>query len=261
MDLQSLNKNLVKENLLGGIVYLDEVDSTNKYASRNFGNLTDNTLILTEYQTTGKGRFERNWESPKGENLMFTLLKKVRIDIDKIQNVIFYTSYILFLTLKEMLDDASGKKLLLKWPNDVLLNRKKVAGILLEVKDLKQAVKGFIIGIGLNVNQKEFQVASNKSAVSLNIETGKKYSRELILEKFILNFYGNSDMISQSERLLDLWKMNSFGMNEKIYFRQYDDEKDKAGIIKSIDNDGGILICFEDGIQKKFYSGEIRILY
>lgn len=261
MDFNALNKSLVKENLLSGIVYLDEVDSTNLYASRNFGNLTDNTLIITEYQKKGKGRFERKWESPKGENLMFTLLKEIKIDIDKIHNVIFYTSYILLISLREILGESAGKKLMLKWPNDLLLNRKKVAGILLEVKNLRMQLKGFLIGVGLNVNQIDFKGDNVRSAVSMKLETGIGYSREMILEKFIHNFYGNSDLIYQSGNLMDAWKKNAFGFDEKVFFRQFDDESDKAGIIKSIDNDGGILIRFDDGTEKKFYSGEIRILY
>ncbi|MBV6480126.1 MAG: Bifunctional ligase/repressor BirA [Ignavibacteria bacterium] len=261
MNIESLNNNLVKENLLSRIVFLDEVDSTNKFASVNYAELPHDTLIITEFQKMGKGRFERKWESSKGTNLMFTLLKELKIDIDKIHNVIFYTSYMLFNTLKEILDDTLGKNLLLKWPNDVLLNRKKTAGILLEVKNLKQPVKLFIIGIGLNVNETDFQSDNIVSATSLKKETGKEFSREDILEKFIINFYKNYNLLKESDKLIDEWKKNSFGIDEKISFSQYEDDKEKSGYIKDIDHDGAIMIRFDDGSVKKFYSGEIKIKY
>lgn len=260
MNKDKLTEKLVGKNLLNEFIFLDEVDSTNKYAKDNYHNLPDNTLILASYQTKGKGRFDRIWESGKNDNLTFTILKKFEIDIDKLHLVNFYTSYILFLTLNKTLSEINDLTPVLKWPNDILLNRKKIAGILLEIKNMNSENKLFIIGVGLNVNQENFSDNVNSNATSLKKETGIIPDKEKILEDFIYRFYDNTYLISDSSRLLELWKSNSLIGENPIYFRQYSDDAERKGTAVNIDNDGGLVIRFEDGSLKKYFSGEIRIM-
>jgi len=263
MNTEELRADLIKSGYVSDLYYFEELDSTNLHASRNFREYSDDTIIITGFQKNGRGRFERKWDSEKNKNLTFSLIKKFKLDVDKLHVLIFYTSYILLKTVCETAGDKFSKSILLKWPNDLLFNRKKIAGILLEVKEINKHNKVFIIGIGLNVNQMHCNSddASVSNAASLKSETGMDFKPEYILVKFINNFYGNLQLLNSERNLIEIWKSHSFGINEKISFRQFDDDTEQIGLIKDIDADGGIIINFENGKVKKFFSGEIKILY
>ena len=134
MDVERLNKELVKESLLNYVVHFEELDSTNKYAKEN--NLPPDGIVLTSFQKEGKGRFGRKWIAASDEDLTFSLVKKFNISVDNIHLVNFYTSYILSETLKSILSSHNNIHVHLKWPNDVLLNKKKICGILFEISGL-----------------------------------------------------------------------------------------------------------------------------
>jgi len=253
---------LVNKNLLNDLVYFEELDSTNAYSKKN--NLFDNTLVITSHQTGGTGRFGRTWRSSKNKNLTFTLIKCFKVRVDEIHLINFYSSYILFLTLKNFLEEYREKKdfdITLKWPNDILLNRRKVAGILLDVKDVKQKIKKFIIGIGLNVNQEKFSEDISLKATSLSNETKILIDPEKLLTLFINYFYNNLNLITQKEKLMKLWIQNSKIKGKQIEFKQLEDDKEKKATVISIDSDGGLKVKFNDGQIAKFFSGEIRMVY
>ena len=153
-----------------GAIFFDEIESTNEYAKKH--DLPNNTLLITDKQTKGHGRFCRNWESSPGKDLTFSLIKKFTIGIDEVHLINFYTSYIIFDSLKNSYPESHTKNLFLKWPNDILLNGKKISGILTDVKDLRSVVKKFIIGAGINVNCNEFSDEVKNKATSLFKETG-----------------------------------------------------------------------------------------
>ncbi len=259
MDLNLLNKNLVKEKLLKEIIYFEELESTNNYAKQNETN-TD-TLVLTSYQSKGTGRFGRPWNSIPGKNLTFSLVKTFNISIDEVHLVNFYSSYVLCKTLNSFFEKGDSLAFELKWPNDILLNRKKVAGFLLDVKDLKSSLKKFIIGVGLNVNQNELPPGLVSKATTLFSETKKITSIEELLTKFIEDFYGSITLLNKKNELMDRWIKNSNIIGKNISFKKVDDDMEKRGTVMDIDCDGGLLIQFSGSKPSKFYSGEITIIY
>ena len=132
-------------------LFFETIDSTNTYLKQNYENLDNFTFVRADLQTSGRGRSSRKWLSKKGDNLLFSLLIKDKELINKYKSLSINSAY---LVLK-ILEEYGLKNLSLKWPNDIYANDKKICGILLESVS-KQEIECLIIGIGLNVNQKEF---------------------------------------------------------------------------------------------------------
>ena len=132
-------------------LFYETIDSTNTYLKQNYENLDNFTFVRADLQTSGRGRSSRKWLSKKGDNLLFSLLIKDKELINKFKALSINSAY---LVLK-ILEDYGLKNLSLKWPNDIYVNGNKICGILLESVS-KQEIECLIIGIGLNVNQKEF---------------------------------------------------------------------------------------------------------
>lgn len=259
MDLQILNSELINDGLLHEIIYFEELDSTNRYAKKH--HINSDTLLITSHQTSGLGRFNRPWETSPGKNLTFTLVKSFKIEIEDICLVNFYASLILCETLKDITDEYRNFNVILKWPNDIILNGRKAAGILTDVKDLENEMKRFIIGIGFNVNQKEFSSTISDKATSLYIETEKQTSLEILLIKFIKKFYDKLFYLSLRHDLFNEWLSNSGVLGKKIRFKKVNDEVEQKVTVVNIDNDGALMVQYENGTKSRFYSGEISLIY
>jgi BirA family biotin operon repressor/biotin-[acetyl-CoA-carboxylase] ligase len=259
LNIDLLKSNLINENCLSEIIYFEEIESTNEYAKKN--DLPDNTLIVTDRQTKGKGRFSRIWESAPGKDLTFSLIKKINIGIDEVHLINFYTSYIIFDSIRKTYPAHTIKNLFLKWPNDILLNGKKISGILTDVKDLRSESKNFIIGSGINVNSGEFNIDVKNKATSLLNETGIESDSTDLLNNIITDFYCNLDLINNGKKLLSIWKNNTDIIGKEIAFRQFNDEEGKTLKVKDIDADGGLIVTDQDNNKKIFHSGEISLGY
>ena len=256
MDTDNLRE--ILKGKIDKLEFFDELESTNGYAKKNDSG--NNTLILCDHQTGGKGRFSRKWEAEKGEDLTFTIVRSFKLAIDDMQLVNFYTTYVIFSVIKEMLKDK-GESLKLKWPNDILLNGKKISGILIEVKDINKAEKRFIIGVGINVNQKKMPDEIKEKASSLYIESGEMIDREELLAGIVREFYEREELINDKERLFDLWKENFEHMGKEIKIRKYVDDEEIPAFVKGLSNDGGLMLEMKDGSVTTYYSGEISVGY
>lgn len=242
------------------VYYFPEIESTNLFAKTS--KLDEDSLVITDYQVSGKGRFGRIWKSTPGLNLCFTLVKKLSLNVDEIQLLNLYTSYSLICVLRHLFPKLE-KKLILKWPNDILLNNKKICGVLIEVQNLKNKNKKFLIGIGLNVNQSDFpeDIASKASSIKKESKLTTDISRESILKNFVNFFYENLSLIKDRQALINSWMASSAIVDKKIKFKQHEDGLEQTGIAKGLDNDCGLIIEFPGKIRKTFYSGEISLLY
>ena len=146
-------------------LHFDEIDSTNHYLMNSYQLLDNFTFVSTDYQSKGKGRNDRVWESIKGLNLMFSIL----IKDSKLINEFNALSLMSAVEVAQVLESYGIDNVSIKWPNDVLVNDKKICGILLE----GQLPEYVVIGIGLNVNQKEFPDNLRRPATSLVNELNK----------------------------------------------------------------------------------------
>lgn len=162
------------------ILTFDALDSTNIYAKQHIETLTHGTVIRARYQTAGKGQLNRKWLSNANENLLFSIVLKPLIDQD-LKHFEWMTIQTLIAFLASFSLDAVHKI-----PNDILVNGKKISGMLIESKYSDQKVDYLIIGIGLNINQTSFPLLPN--ATSLSLVTQKTYDIDLIFQSLIQLF-------------------------------------------------------------------------
>ncbi len=255
LNIEFIKDSLIGKTFVSSVHYFDEIDSTNNFA-KNL-NSEDNALVLTEYQSEGKGRFERAWDSEKGMNLMFSVKKKFYIDAKQNSYINFYFSYFLYDTIRSVLEENSVKSdtnmLNIKWPNDILLDSKKISGLLIESILNK---KDYIIGAGLNVNQKEFHSGLNAS--SLINHTKAEINLSQLLVKIINSYDRNMDLIydSKFDEIYNLWKKSTNMIGKDVEFTI--NNAINCGKIIGLMEDGGIKIL-ADNEEKTYHSGEIKI--
>jgi len=162
------------------IVNLDSIESTNSYAAEELqkGKLPEGTIIRTLFQSKGKGYAASAWQSEPGKNLLFSVILYPVFLAPKQQ---FFLNEIASLAVADTLDSfIPKKKVRIKWPNDVFIGDKKVAGILIENSVKGPTIQHSILGIGMNVNQKKFDPFL-KYATSIILETGEEMKLDELL--------------------------------------------------------------------------------
>ena len=171
------------------VIALHEIPSTNTYAMELLkeGGLTEGTLIRAEIQSRGRGQYGNSWQSEPGKNLTFSLVIHP-VFLGTAQQ--FYLSKISSLAILGMLTEflpASQYDIQIKWPNDILVNGEKIAGILIENVLQANALQSAVIGVGINVNQEQFEPLKRK-AVSMAALLKKEVDLSLALERFCKHF-------------------------------------------------------------------------
>lgn len=173
--IQSWGKNQGLTPYLSSIIGLGVIDSTNKYANALLDNkMLDETAIVADFQTAGRGQFHNVWWSPAGENLLFSVVwLRAKCSVENQFNL----SVAVAVALKRCVSTSFGLQAQIKWPNDIYVNGQKLAGILIENALQGKEIKSSILGIGLNVNTEVFP-AELARAVSLRQLLGHEINRE-----------------------------------------------------------------------------------
>lgn len=167
------------------IIRFDELDSTSVWAHQHLEELNNFDIISCDLQTKGHGQFERYWYSSdkNGGNIYISIILKPE-DITHLNELTRYIALIGAKTLKEY-----GLSPKFKYPNDILINNKKIAGFLAESEFLGQKLKGVIMGAGINLNLDEEEIKNiDIPATSIYLETGKNIDKNEFLDKFLSNF-------------------------------------------------------------------------
>lgn len=248
-----LFKSNLPNNLHSVIVeYFEEIDSTNTYLLKR-KNFDDNIVAIADFQTAGRGRFNRKWFANPGENLMFSI-GIANVNPSELSKFSFLTP----LSIQEAVEEFSNIPLQIKWPNDLIFEEKKVCGILIESQVENNEKAKVVIGIGLNVNQTEFPEEIKLTATSLKLILNKSLPREFLLVKVLTKFFeyldfssGYFDMIYQKYKS----KCTGFGKKISVLFN----EKIYTGILFDINNSGELELLI-DKENLKFKSGEITII-
>ena len=244
--MNELNKDIILKDLPSkrfNLHIYDEIDSTNDEAKRIEG-IKDFHIFITEKQTKGRGRHGKKWSSPNTGNIYMT------ISTSQNTSQINPISLISGLICKKAIDKLIRKpSIMLKWPNDILFNDKKIGGILVETEINKENIKT-IIGIGINLNiNKEESWWGDLSRFAL--ESKRNELINLILTEF-LNIFDNS-----YDNWLDDWKKSCMHINKEIEI--YDGEHlQKKAIFKDIDAQGNAIIETKDG-EEVISTGQISI--
>ncbi len=239
-------------------IYLDTVGSTNDYAKEIAAEKKDGTIVIAETQSTGKGRRGRNWTSQKGEGIWMTVLLKP--DMVPAQAVLM--TQVVAVAVAEGISDVIGEKAEIKWPNDIVLNKRKVCGILAELNGEIDYLNYIVIGMGINVNMDKevFQGELADKATSIKIEKGKSISRKDILTSVVrrLNMYYEQFL---KERDFGFIKDKSIELSATVGKRVkviYSNETIEGDAIDLTDK-GELLIKLDSGEIKEVISGEVSV--
>ena len=182
----------------GEIRVYDSVDSTNNEAKRAAEDGAGHGLVLAaEEQTAGKGRRGRAWDSRKGEGIFMTLLLKPEIEPGNASML----TLVMGLSAVQGMEQVTGAALQIKWPNDVVLNGKKVVGILTEMSAQVDYIDHLVIGVGVNVNGKEFPQELQDKATSLAAQLGKDFCRAGLAAAILEAFERNYEIFCRTEDL------------------------------------------------------------
>ena len=238
------------------LIKLNAIDSTSEYIKKNRDFFSEKELcVLTFNQTKGKGQRGNTWVSEPGSNLCISFyFSDLNINIEDIFNLNMLVS----LNIIDILDSLFLKNLKIKWPNDILAENKKISGILIETFSKNKMIKDIIVGIGINVNQIDFNDLIN--ATSMSLIMNKKYDLNILYKLFLEKFKSFSDEvknINSSEIKLNylnyLYGINTlkkFEVNNLIFDAKISDVNKKGELILDI-----------DGVIKEFNNQEIKLIY
>ena len=234
------------------LFYQKECSSTNDEISQVllYPN-SDFVGVYTFNQTKGRGQYGNSWTSTPEQNLAYTLAIKT----DNITFSDFFFNYYTAIIIREYLAKLTEKTVKIKWPNDIILANKKVAGILIEKKKFNRE-NYFIIGIGINILQEKFDEISN--AGSIYTQTREKFDLQNFAEGFHCFLTEKFKNIPSEHDVLNEFNSNLFRKDEISVFEIEDSRQN--GIIREADKMGKIQIEFEDEIRS-FYHKEIKLLY
>ena len=230
-------------------IHFTEIDSTNLYLKKHYAELDDLDIVDAKHQSAGRGRMARVWEDSSGENLLFSVLIKDKNLFPEFSSLSLLAASSIMNTIKSL--GINGVSV--KWPNDVMVNDKKICGILLESVSFGSEIEALIIGIGLNVNQNEFDELPH--ATSIYIEAKKGYEIGAFSELVYTNIRNDILMFKMGDRsYLENIRNANYLTCQYVDF-VYNDEN-KHGYVKGIDDDNKLIIDVE-GTELHLSSGEV----
>lgn len=239
------------------ICYFKELDSTNARAKQEADNgAAEGTLVVTDMQTAGRGRRGRSWNSPAGVNLYFTLILKPVYQPDKAAMV----TLVMALAVAEGISLTCGMEAEIKWPNDVVVNGKKVCGILTEMNVEHGQIQYVAVGVGVNVGLQEFPPEIADKAASLEAECGKPVSRTALAANILKAFEKYYESFLQELSLSCIRdKYNRRLVNRDREVRVLDPQGEFQGIARGINEFGELLVERDDGSVTIVFAGEVSV--
>lgn len=235
-------------------LYLEEIDSTNKYAREHIAEIDDRTIVYTSKQTSGRGRLARKWEYTGADNIYASIVLKPSEYMREIYSNL--TQY-LCVVLCEVFEEYNIKPTI-KWPNDIQVDGKKISGILAEGVIEKGKLLGLVLGVGINLNcQKEQLENISQPATSLNIETGMKIDKEKFLKKLSDKFCLRYDRFIEDGFLLikkDYIRRAGF-LNKQVAVQVFD--KKICGKAIDVTDNGALKLLDKDNNEQILLIGDI----
>lgn len=240
------------------IFHFEILDSTNDKAKElALRKGLDGALVISEEQTTGKGRLGRHWVSPRHKGIWMSIILKPDLEPAVVPRITHISAASVISALKEL-----GIHALVKWPNDIILNGKKICGILTEMSGEINKIAYIVVGIGINANLTKEDIPSEiaEKASSLLVETGSQCDRKLVAAKVLNKFeilYNNFLNTGSIDDSIKICKENSIliGRDVRIIYRQ---KETKAHAV-DLNSKGELVVQFEDGHVEPVISGEVSI--
>lgn len=248
------------------VYYYDVTGSTNNDAKR-CGEEGDphGTVVVADIQNAGKGRRGRGWQTLSGTALAFTILLRPEFAPDKASMITLVMALSVAEAVEEALAGAEKAVTTIKWPNDIVLNKKKICGMLTEMTMTPEMdeIQYIVVGAGINVNNaapEEFQEEIRETATSLKIETGRHISRAGLLEKVLLRFEDNYAVFMRTldmSGLREAYQSHLQGVGSEV--RVLDPAGEYTGISRGINDKGELVVEKENGEYVRVYAGEVSV--
>ena len=239
------------------IVYKETTGSTNADVRRMAEDGAENgLLVVADAQTSGKGRRGRQWESEKGTNLYFSMLLKPDIAPDKASMITLVAAY----SVAKVIEKNTGLDAKIKWPNDIVVGKKKVCGILTEMNMERDYIHHIVVGIGINVNEEKFPDEIRDMATSWKKEVGRIVSRANLLCDILLQFEKDYSAFLAAEDLKPfIDDYNKMLVNKGALVKVLDPKGEFSGIAGGINEEGMLIVFKENGQIEKVYAGEVSV--
>jgi BirA family transcriptional regulator, biotin operon repressor / biotin---[acetyl-CoA-carboxylase] ligase len=214
----------------------------------------EGVIVLAEKQNKGKGRLARQWLSPKGGGIYMSVI--LRPEIAPFQAPIY--TLMAAVSLAQAIRDMAPLEAFIKWPNDIIINDKKIAGILTEMEAEADRVKFIVLGIGINVNTKLSDLP--KTASSISHSAGSHISRQNLLIALVERLDKNYKIITRSgfSDIRVQWKNFSATLGKRV--RANCMNRIIEGIAVDIDSDGALKIRTDNGFHEKVFAGDLTLL-
>jgi len=255
LDIKGVKEHM-NNNIIKNLKYFDSVTSTNELAlEMKSENIQEGVVIIGGEQTKGRGRLKRNWHSPQYLGLWFSIIVSPSKDLDRIPLLTLIGALSVHKAIKNM-----GIKTDLKWPNDILYNNKKVCGVLSQFRSDGKEIDRVVVGIGLNVNQKEFPKELKDSSISLRMIMEKIIKKEKLLAEILDNFSDFYQLFQNSEydEIINSWKIEMSMLNKQITINTANGNKMKGKVV-DISNKGELIIEKLNKERQKFIAGDVSI--
>ncbi|WP_156774350.1 biotin--[acetyl-CoA-carboxylase] ligase [Fictibacillus arsenicus] len=239
------------------VTYKTSVKSTQEIAhSLAREGALEGSIVLADEQTGGRGRLGRAWQSPSGTGIWMSLILRPEIPLQKAPQL----TLLIAVAASRAIEKVTGLEAAIKWPNDLLIKGKKVAGILTELQAEADSIHSVIVGIGMNVNQekKHFTEEISEIATSLAIEGGKTYKRAEIagaVLQEIENLY-RSYLVKGFAVIKLLWEARAYSLGKRITARSVTGSI--TGYAKGITDEGVLLLEDDNGEIHSIYSADIE---
>ncbi len=216
--------------------------------------LNEGTVVCAESQRRGRGRLKREWSSPKFKGLYFSVILRPDVSLQKVSCITLLCA----VALVKAINKLTKLSIEIKWPNDILLERKKLAGILTEINAGQDKINFVVAGIGINVNNRQAEMPDN--AISLRSRLGKSIDRVDILgailkelELAYLNFVHTGP-----KQIINEWRRFSYIWGERIKISNH--SKIIYGEALDLDSDGALMVRKDTGAVEKIIAGDITAL-
>jgi BirA family transcriptional regulator, biotin operon repressor / biotin---[acetyl-CoA-carboxylase] ligase len=242
-----------------GLVCLKETDSTNLQAkARAAQGADEGTVVVAETQTSGRGRRGRSWFSSAGRSIYASIILRPPMAPAQAPQITLMTAVAVAQTLRE----TAQLNATIKWPNDILIDGKKIAGILTEISTDMDVVDYVVVGLGINVNtlEKEMPADIRAIATSALIQKGAPVERVTLLCALLKNFERCYDQLKSDgfAPIMAQWRRMSDIIGQPVYVDVL--EKRYTGIVAAVDDDGVLILEDKQGHRHRIFSGDVTRL-
>jgi len=253
LDLTLVEERLKTRYVGRNLLYLTRATSTQDVARAEAErNAPEGTAVLAEEQTGGRGRLGRSWVSPARKNLYLTLVMRPPARRLRVLSIVAP------LAMAEALEGAAGLTCRIKWPNDILVGGRKIAGVLIETDLAGEAVKYALVGMGVNVNFDAKAVPEIADiATSVRRELGRDGSREEVLAALLNAFEARYTEALEGDATFRAWRSRLETLGQRV--RATLAERVEEGVAEDVDAEGSLLIRRDDGSLVTVEAGDVTL--